>query len=55
MKPATPPKFIRDNLAYDDIEGAKPRKPKHYKTRESVLVNYYEFIKYIANWRYSRN
>ena len=39
IQPATPPKFIRDNLAYDDIDGAKPKKPKYYETRENLLVS----------------
>ena len=38
VQPVTPPKFIRDNLTNDDIEGAKPKKPTYYETRDNVLV-----------------
>lgn len=48
MKPATPPKFIRDNLTNEDIEGAKPKKQKHYETRESILVS---LSKNLVNFR----
>lgn len=37
IRPVTPPRFIRDNLTNDDIEGAKPKAPKYYQTRENIL------------------
>jgi hypothetical protein len=38
IKPVTPPKFIRDQMKIDDIEGAKPKKDKYkdFKTRETM-------------------
>lgn len=33
------PKFIRDNIANDDIEGAKPKKDRYYKTRDTMKVD----------------
>ena len=37
LRPVTPPKFIRDNIHNDDIEGSKPKKPQHYETRHNIL------------------
>lgn len=37
-KPPTPPKFIRDQITNDDIEGAKPKKLKYYETRNIMNV-----------------
>jgi hypothetical protein len=37
IRPVTPPRFIRDNLTNEDIEGAKPKQPKYYQTRENIL------------------
>lgn len=36
IRPITPPKFIRDQMNIDDIEGAKPKTnwQKHVKTKE---------------------
>ena len=33
MRPITPPKFIRDAISHDDIEGSKPKKQAYYQTR----------------------
>lgn len=38
MRPITPPKFIRDNIGHDDIEGSKPKKQSYYKTRDIMQV-----------------
>lgn len=35
----TPPKFIRDQIANDDIDGAKPVKKRHYETRDILSVS----------------
>ena len=32
MRPNTPPKFLRDNIGHDDIEGSKPKKQTYYET-----------------------
>lgn len=32
QRPITPPKFMRDNIDHDDIEGSKPKKQTYYKT-----------------------
>jgi BRCT domain type II-containing protein len=37
--PPTPPKFIRDNITNDDIDGAKPKKMKYYETRDTMKVD----------------
>jgi hypothetical protein len=37
--PVEEPKFIRDNINNDDIEGAKPKKPKYFKTRDTMRVD----------------
>ena len=37
-KPVTPPKFIRDHISNDDIEGAKPKKVAHYQTRNIMEI-----------------
>lgn len=37
IRPITPPRFIRDNIHHDDIEGSKPKKPAYYETRGSIL------------------
>lgn len=39
FRPPTPPKFIRDNIDNKDIDGAKPKKPKYYETRDILNVN----------------
>lgn len=39
MRPITPPKFIRDQIAHDDIDGSKPRKAAYYKTWETMKVD----------------
>lgn len=33
-----PPKFIRDHISNEDIEGAQPKKPKYFATREIMRV-----------------
>ena len=33
-KPPTPPKFIRDHITNDDIDGAHPKKTKYFETRD---------------------
>jgi hypothetical protein len=38
-RPPTPPKFIRDQINNDDIDGAKPKKTKYYETRDILNVN----------------
>jgi hypothetical protein len=41
VKPITPPKFIRDHMEIDDIEGARPKKNKvvEYETRVSMKID----------------
>lgn len=34
MRPVTPPKFLRDNINHDDIEGSKPKKQTYFETRD---------------------
>ena len=34
----TPPKFIRDGLNNEDIEGARTRKEKYFETREIMKI-----------------
>jgi len=36
--PPEPPKFIRDNMEIEDIDGARPKKQKYYETRDSMKV-----------------
>ena len=40
-KPITPPKFIRDTMHIDDIEGVRPKKRSHTKwaTKESMKLD----------------
>ena len=38
-RPPTPPKFIRDQITNEDIDGAKPKKTKYYETRNIMNVN----------------
>lgn len=33
-RPYTPPKFMRDNIAINDIDGSRPKKQAVYATRE---------------------
>ncbi len=35
----TPPKFIRDQINNEDIDGARPLKKRHYETRDILGVN----------------
>ena len=37
-RPPTPPKFIRDQINNDDIDGAHPKKAKYYETRNIMEV-----------------
>ena len=37
-RPITPPKFLRDNIGHDDIEGSKPKKQTYYETRDIMKV-----------------
>ena len=37
-KPPTPPKFLRDQITNDDIEGTKTKKAKYYETRDIMKV-----------------
>ena len=37
--PPEEPKFIRDNIANDDIDGAKPKKDRYFKTRETMKID----------------
>jgi hypothetical protein len=37
-RPPTPPKFIRDQIVIDDIDGAKPKIKPHYETRDVLRV-----------------
>ena len=39
MVPVDPPKFIRDGINNDDIDGAQPKKPKYFKTRETMKLD----------------
>ncbi len=39
MRPITPPKFLRDSIAHDDIEGSKPKKVAYYKTRDIMQLD----------------
>lgn len=39
LVPVDPPKFIRDNITNDDIEGAKPKKPKYFETRDTMKLD----------------
>ena len=36
--PPTPPKFIRDQISKEDIEGAKPKVKRYYETRDILSV-----------------
>ena len=38
-RPPTPPKFVRDQIDNNDIDGARPKKPKYYETRDILSVN----------------
>ena len=38
-RPPTPPKFIRDQITNDDIDGAKPKKIKYYEMRDIMDIN----------------
>lgn len=38
-RPPTPPKFIRDHITNDDIEGAKPAVKKYFQTRDVLGVD----------------
>ena len=35
----TPPKFLRDQITNADIDGAHPKKPKYYETRDILSVD----------------
>jgi len=37
-RPPTPPKFIRDQISNQDIDGAHPKKAKYYETRNLMDV-----------------
>lgn len=39
LVPVDPPKFIRDGISNDDIDGAKPTKNKYYATRDNLKVD----------------
>jgi len=39
MRPVTPPKFIRDAISHDDIEGSKPKKQAYYQTRSIMEIS----------------
>lgn len=32
MRPITPPKFIKDSISHDDIDGSRPKKQAYYET-----------------------
>lgn len=34
----TPPKFIRDHISNEDIEGARPKKAKYFETRNIMDI-----------------
>ena len=38
MRPITPPKFVRDAIGHDDIEGSKPKKQTYYQTRDIMKL-----------------
>jgi hypothetical protein len=62
IRPPTPPKFIRDNIHHDDIDGSKPKKPTYYETRGTILVSSKVYLLserniYLSNlgsWRHRR-
>ncbi len=37
--PPEPPKFIRDNISNEDIDGAKPKKARYFETRDIMQIN----------------
>ena len=37
--PVEPPKFIRDSIMNEDIDGAKPKKAKYFKTRDTMKID----------------
>lgn len=39
MRPITPPKFIRDAISHDDIDGSKPKKQAYYQTRSIMEIS----------------
>jgi len=41
VRPATPPRFVRDTMEINDIEGVRPKKNKQveYKTRETMNID----------------
>jgi hypothetical protein len=41
QRPITPPRFLRDHMEIDDIDGARPKKDKlaDVKTRETMKIN----------------
>ena len=41
QRPFTPPRFMRDQMEIDDIDGARPKKVKQtdIKTRESLKIS----------------
>lgn len=39
MRPITPPKFIRDQISHDDIEGSRPKKQAYYETRSIMEIS----------------
>lgn len=55
-RPPTPPKFIRDHITNDDIEGAHPKKIKYYETRNLMDVKDIDGAKakkiYVRNTQY---
>lgn len=40
-RPITPPRFVRDHMEIDDIDGARPKKVKQndIKTRETMKID----------------
>lgn len=38
IRPVTPPKFIRDSMPSDDIEGSRPEKYHKWQTRDQITV-----------------
>ena len=38
-RPATPPKYIRDNMGVSDIPGARPAKPREFLQRDIMKIS----------------
>lgn len=52
--PPPPPKFLRDNMQIDDVEGARPKKEKEWTTRDVMKIDDIEGTKAIQRGVLSR-